>query len=223
MPGGAEPDAGIDPAVPVERLWLDADSWVDVARGWVRGAAAVHEHLVDTVPWQQGRIFRYDRWVDEPRVGSWWRAGDPPPHPVVLEAHRALRDRYGVTFDGCALARYRDGRDSVAFHRDRDMRWLDDTRIALVVLGARRPFLLRPRANRHAHALADHGATHDLAPGAGDLLVMGGRAQVGWEHAVPKTGTPVSDRISLQWRWTAKRGRPEQGAGFRAPLHYGRS
>jgi alkylated DNA repair dioxygenase AlkB len=141
----------------------------------------------------------------------------------VLEAHRALRSRYGVSFDGCGLARYRDGRDSVAFHRDRDMRWLDDTLIALVTLGARRPFRIRPRSNRHAHALPDHGATHDLAPGSGDLLVMGGRTQVGWEHAVPRTRGPVGDRISLQWRWTSRRGRPEQGPGFRAPLHYGRS
>jgi alkylated DNA repair dioxygenase AlkB len=220
-PGGPS-RATIDPDASAERVWLDEGSWVDVVRGWVPDADAVHDHLAATVAWQQGRLFRYERWVDEPRLGSWWRAGDPPPHPVVLEAHRALRTRYGVRFDGCGLARYRDQRDSVAFHRDRDMRWLDDTLIALVTLGARRPFLVRPRANRHAHELPDHGATHDLAPGSGDLLVMGGATQAGWEHAVPKVATPVGDRISLQWRWTSKQGRPVQGASYRAPRHFSR-
>jgi hypothetical protein len=28
-------------------------------------------------------------------------------------------------------------------------------------------------------------------------------------------------RISLQWRWTSRQGRPERGAGSRAPRRYG--
>ena len=43
-------------------------------------------------------------------------------------------------------------------------RTLDDTVVALLVLGDRRPFLLRPRANRYAHEAPAKGATHDLAP-----------------------------------------------------------
>ena len=64
---------------------------------------------------------------------------------MLVDAHRTIQHRYDVRFDGAALALYRDGRDMVAFHRDRDMRWLDDTVIALLVLGDRRPFLIRPR------------------------------------------------------------------------------
>ena len=48
---------------------------------------------------------------------------------------------------GCrsvALNYYRDGRDSVAFHRDRELRHLDDTLVIIVTLGSRRPFLIRP-------------------------------------------------------------------------------
>ena len=91
----------------------------------------------------------------------------------------------------------------------------------MLTLGARRPWRLRPRAARHAHT-PDRGATHDLAPGAGDLLVMGGRCQADWEHSVPYLGSrPVGERISIQWRFAHRRGRPFQGAGSRAPLHYG--
>jgi hypothetical protein len=49
---------------------------------------------------------------------------------------------------------------------------------------------------------------------------MGGATQVGWEHSVPKLTRRVEGRISVQWRWTSRRGRPFQGASFRAPRHY---
>jgi hypothetical protein len=52
--------------------------------------------------------------------------------------------------------------------------------------------------------------------------VMGGRCQADWEHSVPKVSSPVAPRVSLQWRWTSRRGRPERGPGYRAPRTYGR-
>jgi alkylated DNA repair dioxygenase AlkB len=204
-----------------ERTWLDERSWVDVARGWLPGAADVHDAVEAGVPWEQGRLWRYERWVEEPRLTAWARAGSAP-HAALDDAQRALQHRYGVRFDGFSLARYRDGRDSVAFHRDRDLRWLDDTVIALVVLGARRPFLLRPRSNRYAHEAPLQGAVLDLAPGDGDLIVMGGGCQAGWEHSVPKVRDPVRSRISAQWRWTSGHGRPEVGASYRAPRTFSR-
>ena len=202
------------------RTWLDDRSWVDLWPGWLSGADALYEQLVTTVPFQQGRIYRYDHWVDEPRLGSWFTPATAP-HPALVEAHRVIQHRYGVRFDGAALALYRDGRDMVAFHRDRDMRWLDDTVIALLVLGDRRPFLIRPRTNRYAHEAPDKGATHRLQPGHGDLMVMGGACQAGWEHSVPQVPGAVGGRLSVQWRWTSKVGRMERGGSYRAPRHYG--
>ena len=90
---------------------------------------------------------------------------------------------------------YRDGRDSVAWHADRELRELDDTRIAIVTLGARRPFLLRPKGG---------GRSIDVAPGSGDLLVMGGACQIGWEHSVPKRRA-CGPRVSCSWRWCRPR------------------
>jgi alkylated DNA repair dioxygenase AlkB len=211
--------------VTFERTWLDDISWVDVARGWLQGADHVYTALAERSPWQQGRVFRYERWVDEPRLGASHRVraiGTNVPHPVLLEAHRAIRDRYRVSFDSFALAWYRDGRDMMAFHRDRDLRWLDDTVIALLVLGARRPFQIRPRANRYAHEAPEHVATYDFAPGEGDLLVMGGGCQLGWEHGVPRTSPATAGRISVQWRWTSKTGKPVEGASYSAPRLYSR-
>src|SRR5690606_22662120 len=161
-------------------------------------------------------------WIEEARQGAAGALGERAPHPVLNEAHRALQRRYRVTFPGYALGRYRDGRDGQAFHRDRDLRWLDDTLIAILTLGTRRPWLLRPRANRWAQEPDHHGATHDLSPAGGDLLVMGGACQVGWEHSVAKVSRAVGERISVQWRWTSRTGRPVEGPSYRAPRHYGR-
>ena len=45
------------------------------------------------------------------------------------------------------------------------------------------------------------GATHDLAPASGDLIVMGGRTQADWQHSVPYLGSAaVAPRVSIQWR-----------------------
>jgi len=220
----------IAPEATTERTWLDERSWVDVTRGWLGdGATELYDALVAQVAWRQSRNFRYDRYVDEPRVGASWTAGRGAPgvdvatNETLLEVHKAVRRQTGKRFDdGFAIAWYRDGRDSVAFHRDRDMRWLDDTVIALLSLGQRRPWLLRPRANRYAHDLPDHGAIVDLSPGPGDLLVMGGATQDGWEHSVPKVDGRLPGRISLQWRWTSGRGKPVVGASYRAPRTYSR-
>jgi alkylated DNA repair dioxygenase AlkB len=209
----------------VERLQLDDDSWVDVARGLLVEPDAVYGRVVEATRWGGSRLFRYDRAIEEPRQGASWRAGDPVPHPTLLEVHRWIQQRYGVRFDGFALARYRDGFDGQAFHRDRDMRWLDDTIIAVLTLGGQRPWHLRPRAHRYdhdAHERGAKGATHDLAPTGGDLLVMGGACQARWEHSVPQVRTrPVPERVSIQWRWTAKTGRPVEGASYRAARTYG--
>ncbi|MCU1343882.1 MAG: putative alkylated repair protein [Acidimicrobiia bacterium] len=204
-----------------ERTDLGNGSWVDVARGWLGGTDELYERFLNDVPWRQGRVFRYERYIDEPRVGAWFGAGSAAPHPVLLEAQRSLQHRYRARFDGFALAWYRDGRDSVAFHRDREMRWLEDTVIAVLTLGACRPWHLRPRANRYDHEAPLRGATHDFSPGGGDLIVMGGRCQADWEHAVPKTPGPAG-RMSVQWRWTSRRGRPEIGTGYRAPRFFGK-
>ncbi len=136
------------------------------------------------------------------------RAGRPLPHPALAEVHKTLQRNYTVQFSSFGLMQYRNGRDGQAFHRDTDMRWLDDTVIAVLTFGAKRPWLLRPRTNRYDHG-ETRGATHDVQPGGGDLLVMGGRCQADWEHSVAyMTRQHVGVRISLQWRYAhaARRG-----------------
>jgi alkylated DNA repair dioxygenase AlkB len=194
-------DPVVDRSVAVERIELDEQSWVDVGRGWLRGADSLLDALIDHVEWRRGRRWMYDRMVDDPRLSRWYRRGDAMPHPAFELIRLQLEARYRVPLSGPGLNYYRDGRDSVAFHRDRELRHLDDTLIAIVTLGAERPFLVRPRGK---------GASHNVSPASGDLLVMGGRCQRDWEHGVPKLAS-CGPRISATWRWSSKAGPPEQG------------
>lgn len=203
----------------VERVALDEASWVDVVRGLVLDGDRVHDDLVDQVGWEQGRVFRYERWIDEPRLSGWQR--NEAMHPALTAAQAWITDRYRTPFDGVALARYRHGADSVAWHRDREMRWLEDTVIGVLSLGATRSFLVRPLTGRRADPDDELLDAVDLRPASGDLLVMGGRCQAAWLHAVPKARRPVRSRISAQWRWTSRRGRPDTNPGYRAPRRYG--
>jgi alkylated DNA repair dioxygenase AlkB len=222
MGESTERTLAIDVDAPCERIALDDTSWVDVVRGFLPDGGAMYRTLLDTVDFQPSRLWRYERWVEEPRLGHWVGAG-PFPHPALVDAQRALQKRYRVSFDGLGLAYYRDSRDSVAFHRDRELRFCEDTVIAILTLGGPRPFLLRPRKRADKWIAANGGATHDIAPGNGDLLVMGGRCQADWEHSVPKARGAVPGRISAQWRYTSRRGRPEIGGSYRAPRTFDRS
>ncbi|HEX2575193.1 MAG TPA: alpha-ketoglutarate-dependent dioxygenase AlkB [Aquihabitans sp.] len=208
----------------VERTELDDHSWIDVVRGLLTDPDEVHRAVSAGTRWSGEKVFRYDHWVEVNRLGGFWKPGQPVTHPALLEVHRWLQARYRVRFDSFALVKYRDGRDGQGFHRDREMRWLDETVIGVLTLGATRPWLLRPRANRNQHSLPARGATHDLAPASGDLLVMGGRCQADWEHSVAPVPTRrVGERVSIQWRWTSRQGRPEQGGNWSSPRYYGRS
>lgn len=210
----------VDPDAAFERVDLGDGSWVDVSRGWLLGADALYECLLHDVPWQTGKLFRYERWIEERRLGAMWSRGRPLPHPALAEVHKTIQRRYKVEFHSFSMLQYRDGKDGQAFHRDTDMRWLDNTIIAILSLGARRPWQLRPKANRYDLS-EGKGATHDLKPGSGDLLVMGGQCQTSWEHSVPYLMREhVGIRISLQWRWTSRQGKPFMGAGYGAPLTY---
>jgi alkylated DNA repair dioxygenase AlkB len=205
----------IDPNVTFERTELEGGSWIDVARRWLADADALYAALEAGVSWEQGRVWRYERYMEEPRLHA---VGSPrtPHHPVIAEAQTALQQRYRASFESYGLQYYRNARDSVAMHRDREMRWLDDTVVAILTTGAQRPFLVQRRNTR------DAATSVDLAPASGDLMVFGGRFQADYLHGVPKVRHAVRGRISVQWRYTSKRGRRDTNPGFYAPREFSR-
>src|SRR5258708_37808955 len=96
----------------------------------------------------------YDKVVAEPRLTAHWHAdGGTPLEPPSLERMRGLlSDRYGTGFDSAGMNLYRDGRDSVAWHRDRIAKEIADPLVVLVSLGEARRFLVRPHGGRRSRA-----------------------------------------------------------------------
>ncbi|HZD66077.1 MAG TPA: alpha-ketoglutarate-dependent dioxygenase AlkB [Acidimicrobiales bacterium] len=177
------------------RTALDDASWVDHCPGWVSGSDQLFSDLVADIDWDQRSRWLYDRRVTEPRLTASWRAGGGTGLPPVLEqARRTLSAHYGADFDSCGMNLYRDGADSVAWHRDRIPPEVADPVVALVSLGEPRTYLLRRLGG---------GASRSFRLGRGDLLVTGGRTQRSWEHAVPKVAA-AGPRLSLAFRHRAR-------------------
>jgi alkylated DNA repair dioxygenase AlkB len=170
---------------------LGDGAWVHHAPGWCRGADALFALLLAGTPWRGRQVWMYERVVPEPRLTHRWRLDEGPEPPAGLrEMAAVLSARYGVEFSQVGANLYRDGADSVAWHGDRVARELPEAVVALVSLGAVRPFRLRPTGG---------GASLVWRPGPGDLLVMGGSCQRTWQHAVPKVAA-AGPRISVQFR-----------------------
>lgn len=192
--GLAEP--GVDPTLAgVAHLVLDDASWIDHLPAWLAGEQGVFDELHGRLPWRQRTVTMWDQRFPEPRLTSWWVPSDgPEPMPVLAEMRRVLSARYGEQFDSIGFNLYRDGHDSVAWHGDRHRHTIDDPVVAIVSVGAPRPFRLRRRGG---------GPSRSFDLGHGDLLVMGGACQHEWEHAVPKVGA-AGLRMSITYRHGAR-------------------
>lgn len=182
------------------RTTLSNGAWIDVHNHWICGADTLFERLRRGVEWHAERRPMFDKVVDVPRLLHFVDEQHALPDPALIIVKRELDRHYtpelGEPFATAGLCFYRDGRDSVAWHGDRIGRGnKHDTMVAILVLGAPRALLLRPRPG-----VGDPDRTLRLDLGHGDLVVMGGSCQRTWEHAVPKTAKPVGPRISVQFR-----------------------
>jgi alkylated DNA repair dioxygenase AlkB len=180
----------------VERRALSDGAWIDLRPGFVTAADELFDALATAVPWREERMRMYDRTLQVPRLVARYTHGEALPHPVLDDARAVLNAHYaeelGEPFVSAGLCLYRDGSDSVAWHGDRIARESSrDTMVAIVSLGATRPFALRPKSG---------GRGLRLQVGHGDLLVMGGSCQRTWQHAIPKTTHALGARISIQFR-----------------------
>jgi alkylated DNA repair dioxygenase AlkB len=187
---GAEVDGSF---AALEHRVLDDRCWIDYAPDWLSGADGVYSDLVELLDWRQRTVTMYERRLAEPRLTWWWGGGPDDgaePLPVLGHARRALSEHYAVSLDTIGFNWYRDGNDSVAWHGDLRGPRLAECTVAIVSVGDRRPFRLRPRAG---------GSSIGYDLGRGDLLVMGGACQHRWQHSVPKVRS-AGPRISITLR-----------------------
>ena len=172
----------------------DASGRIRYLRGAVHAAQAHtwFAQLHDSIEWQSERREMYGREVDVPRLTASFRLDAPALPPALREAADAVLALTRIAFNRAGLNLYRDGNDSVAPHNDH----LDELErgypIALLSLGATRRMTIRAKQPPRRVLNVDLES--------GSLLLMSWRTQRHYDHAIPKTRTPVGARISIAFR-----------------------
>ena len=97
-----------------------------------------------------------------------------------------------IKFNSVLMNWYRDGRDSMGWHRDAEKELGQNPVIASLNFGATRRFLLRN--------VNDKTQKIEFSLTNGSLLIMAGQIQHFWQHAVPKETKIKESRINMTFR-----------------------
>lgn len=174
-----------------ERTELDSTSWIEHVPGWLRGGGGLFDDLMASAPWEQR--YRYIRTlgqVIEPRLSAEYKDISAAPPGMLHTITTALARHYEVAYRYLWLNLYRTNRDSTSWHGDPIGRYQPTSVVPVLSLGETRRFLIKP---------VEGGTSLSLAVASGDLVVMGGRCQIDWRHAVPKQATAAGPRISVNF------------------------
>lgn len=169
----------------------------------VADATALFDDLRANLPWVEEHLTMFGKTVTAPRLVSWH--GDPgavytysgvrhAPRAWtegLLGAKQCIEAMTGQCFNSVLANLYRDERDSMGWHGDKEKELGGTPFIASLSLGAERLFRAR------------HTKTYTIVDAElrnGSLLTMGGAFQKHWRHCVPKSRAPVGPRINLTFR-----------------------
>jgi alkylated DNA repair dioxygenase AlkB len=175
----------------IERHDLDEDSWIEVVPRLIREPGRLFAQLLRDLDWSQRQRWAYNRKVDEPRLTADYPRVEAAPSLALRMLAQRFSRAYGISYDGVWVNLYRDERDSTGWHGD----WItckrDICTVPVLTLGHPRRFLVKPRAG---------GRSIRFIPQSGDLIVMRGRCQADWRHAVPKQAVAAAARISVNFQ-----------------------
>ncbi|WP_018691595.1 alpha-ketoglutarate-dependent dioxygenase AlkB family protein [Algicola sagamiensis] len=167
-------------------------------------ASQLFEQLKKEIIWEQPQIRMFGKMVRIPRLQAWY--GDDSatyqysgltnqPHPwtdTLLALKTELAAYLQQPLNSVLINLYRDGEDSMGWHRDNEKELGERPLIVSISLGTPRRFLLKNRKT-------DERIERLLTPGS--LLVMEGDSQEIWLHSVPKMKRVLSSRINLTFRY----------------------
>ena len=160
--------------------------------------------LRDEVSWKQEPITMFGKQIMQPRLTCWM--GDQGINysysgikmegvgwtPMLLSIKAKIEPVAGVKFTGALLNYYRDGKDSMGWHRDNEKELGHHPVIGSVSFGGTRLFEFRDYHTKRERV--------SLSLSDGSLLVMAGETQDYWQHRVPRQSTPALPRINITFR-----------------------
>ncbi|WP_158100496.1 alpha-ketoglutarate-dependent dioxygenase AlkB family protein [Neiella marina] len=172
--------------------------WPDFAIG---GSENLWQQLLAQVTLQTGTVQVFGKRHSIPRLQAWYGpkpyrySGETLPAqalpPLLDSLMQQCMERAQARFDSVLVNYYRDGRDHMGWHSDDEPELGANPVIASLSLGAARDFDLRQRQSKQRIrvSLTD-----------GSLLVMAGRCQHEWQHALPKRLRISEPRLNLTFR-----------------------
>jgi alkylated DNA repair dioxygenase AlkB len=175
--------------------------------GWlgVREAEALFEALLVETAWEDPVLRMGARTIPMPRRvafhGPFAYAYSGHVHPAremtarLEEVRARVEMASGHRLNTVLVNLYRSGADSVSWHSDDDYEHGGWPAVVSLSLGATRRFHLAEKRGSRRYRV-------ELT--SGGLLVMAGRSQIEYRHALPKTRLPVGPRINLTFRHMAR-------------------
>jgi alkylated DNA repair dioxygenase AlkB len=160
--------------------------------------------LLQNIPWRQMPIKIFGKTVQQPRLTAWYadegveykysglRLQAQPWIEPLSSVRLKIEKETGHLFNSALLNLYRDGNDSMGWHRDNEKALGPNPVIASLSLGAPRVFKLRK--------YSDKSLPFSLELQHGSLLLMHGESQHHWEHSIPKTKAALGQRINITFR-----------------------
>lgn len=161
--------------------------------------------LLENTKWQQREMNMYGRKVLQPRLTAWY--GDPdrsylysgiknvalPWTDLLRELCRQIEDYSGYEFNSVLLNLYRDQNDSMGFHSDNERELGPEPVIASLSFGATRTFIFK-------HSFDKNLPIIQLILEEGTVLLMKGKTQKFWKHAINKEPWRCGPRVNLTFR-----------------------
>lgn len=192
------------PQTPVNLLPADGEVYFYPALFNETESENLFRLLVTNIQWKQEPIVIAGRSIMQPRLTAWYGdAGKPYRYSGItmqpfawtaelLHIKQRVEQVVGFVFTSALLNFYRDGNDSMGWHRDNEKELGPNPVIASVSFGATRTFCLKHRN--------DKTLTRKIPLTVGSLLLMKGATQHHWLHSIPKEPKQNGGRINLTFR-----------------------
>ena len=170
------------------------------------GADEIYEYLLTKEIEYHKPYTRFNRTVKVPRGQASYTlsekihynygntAGGSPVNEVMDERLREITRRVneatGNNYNTILMNVYKDGRDNIALHQDKEFQWVPGTGFATVAFGAERPFLIENNATRQKERILHK---------KGLCIEMPYPMNQHYKHGIPTCKTDQC-RISLTFR-----------------------
>ena len=163
----------------------------------------LYDRCLNDISWQSSAIIMFGKKIDVPRLECWYgdygceytysgkslKRFEFPNY--LLDLRMLIEKKVNSNFNSVLANLYRDGQDSMGLHADDEKELGYEPVIASISLGENRPIIFQNKKTKEK-------VTFDQPHGS--LLVMQGKTQDHWKHAINKSKKINKPRINLTFR-----------------------